>query len=58
MIGMKILFWFLGLILGILAALVGIVIGMVCAPFIFHFIMGSMRKAIKNGTESDFVDYL
>ena len=58
MIGMKILFWFLGLILGILAALVGIVIGMVCAPFIFPFIMGSMRKAIKNGTESDFVDYL
>ena len=56
LIGMKLLFWALGLLLGLACAIIGILLGMVCAPFLFPFIMISMGRAIKNGTESKYID--
>lgn len=57
LIGMKLLFWILGVLLGLLAALIGISIGLITAPFVFPFIMHDVRKSITNGTESDYIDY-
>ncbi len=51
LIGMKLLFWILGALLGFLSALIGIAIGMICAPFAFPFIMLKMRKASNEGVE-------
>lgn len=55
LIGMKLLFWLLGLLLGLFSAMIGIAIGMVCAPFVFPFIMRSLKKSFINGTESSYV---
>lgn len=57
LIGMKLLFWLLGILLGLCALIIGIILCLICAPFVFPFVMASMGKAIKNGTESDYVDY-
>ena len=51
LIGMKILFWILGALLGLISALIGITIGMICSPFAFPFIMLKMRKANYDGVE-------
>ena len=56
LIAMKILFWILGAILGLLAALIGIAIGMVFAIFVFPYIMIKMHIDNKNGEQSEFVD--
>lgn len=46
LIGMKLLFWVIGLIFGIFTAIIGIIIGAVCAPFVFPFVM----RKVKRGT--------
>lgn len=56
LIGMKILFFVLGLLLGLICALIGIVLGMICAPFVFPFVLISVHKSIKNGTECKYID--
>ena len=56
LIGMKLLFWALGLVLGLLCALIGLLIGLICAPFLFPFIMVSMKRAITNGEESKYYE--
>lgn len=55
LIGMKLLFWFLGIILGFVCALIGIALGMICAPFVFPFIMISMHRSMKKGTECKYL---
>jgi len=37
LIGMKILFFVLGLLIGLFTTVLGIIVGMVCAPFVFPF---------------------
>ena len=37
LIGMKILFWIIGIIFGIVCSILGILFGMVCAPFVYPF---------------------
>ena len=49
LIGMKLLFWVIGLLFGIVTALIGIFIGMVCGPFVFPFVMVKERRAYKKG---------
>ena len=44
LIGMKLLFWVLGLLFGIITGLIGILLGLICAPFVFPFVMRSVRK--------------
>ena len=39
LIGMKLLFWAIGLIFGIIAALFGIVLGFIISPFVFPFVL-------------------
>lgn len=56
LIGMKLLFWALGLLLGLLCSLLGLTLGMICAPFLFPFIMVNMKRSIDNGTESKYFE--
>lgn len=49
LIGMKILFWAIGLLLGIVAGAIGIAIGLVCAPFVFPFLMHKLKKDYDEG---------
>ena len=55
LIGMKLLFWALGLILGLVCSLIGISLGMICAPFVFPFIVRSVHSSIKNGSECKYI---
>lgn len=49
LIGMKILFWAIGLVFGIVAGAIGIAIGLVCAPFAFPFVMHKLKKDYNEG---------
>lgn len=51
LIGMKILFWFIGLIFGIVTGAIGIAIGLVCAPFVFPFLLRKEAQGIAAGEE-------
>ena len=51
LIMMKLLFWFLGILLGLAALCVGVLIGGVCAPFVFPFLLGKVIRTYKTGTE-------
>lgn len=46
MIGMKILFFFIGLAFGIVVGAIGIMIGLVCAPFVFPHTMKEIHNEI------------
>ena len=50
LIGMKLLFWVLGFIFGIITLIIGIFIACVCAPFVFPFLLGRIIKNYKLGT--------
>ena len=39
LIGMKILFWVVGLLFGIICALLGVIIGIIISPFIYPFVI-------------------
>ena len=49
LIGMKILFWFIGLLFGLLTGILGVLIGMLFAPFVFPFLMSKEHRGIVNG---------
>ena len=53
LIGMKILFWFIGLLFGILTGAIGVITGLLCAPFIFPFLFAREHKGILAGEELD-----
>ena len=44
LIGMKLLFWALGLLLGIVTGIIGVLLGLICAPFAFPFVMRRVKK--------------
>ena len=52
-IGMKILFFVLGAILAVLAGIVGITLGLICAPFVFPFVLRNVNRGVKNGEEDE-----
>lgn len=49
LIGMKILFWIIGLLFGLVTGAIGIIIGSVCAPFLFPFVMRNESRGIAAG---------
>ena len=49
LIGMKLLFWFIGLLFGLLTGILGVIIGMLFAPFVFPFLMSKEHRGIING---------
>ena len=51
LIGMKLLFWILGLLFGIVTGIIGILLGLICAPFVFPFLMRKECVGIANGEE-------
>ena len=53
LIGMKILFWFIGLLFGILTGFIGVLTGLICAPFVFPFLFAREHKGILAGEELD-----
>ena len=53
LIGMKILFWAIGIAISLAATAIGIFIGLVCAPFVFPFLMHSEHIGIQNGTAAE-----
>ena len=53
LIGMKILFFVLGLLFGFFTTAIGIIIGLVCAPFVFPFQMRKLQKGIREGAEKE-----
>lgn len=57
LIGMKILFWALGILFSIFTALVGILIGVVLAIFDFPYVMIKIHRDYKAGEESEYIEY-
>ncbi len=55
LIGMKILFFILGLIFGIVMGVIGIMLGLICAPFAYPFAMRKVNLCVKNGVEYEEV---
>lgn len=55
LIGMKLLFKFLGFILAFILTLFCILFALICAPFEFPFVMLSMGKSIVTGTKSKYM---
>ena len=53
LIGMKLLFWAIGLLFGIVVGAIGITLGLICAPFVFPFLMAKEAAAIRSGTASE-----
>lgn len=49
LIGMKLLFFFLGLLFGIVTGAIGLTLGTIIAPFVFPRVMKRVNKAIENG---------
>ena len=55
LIGMKILFFVLGLIFGIVTGVIGIILGLVCAPFVYPFAMRKVNRCVRDGVEYEEV---
>ena len=53
LIGMKLLFWFLGLLFGIVTGAIGITLGLISAPFVFPYMMRKIHKNIQQGIETE-----
>ena len=55
LIGMKILYFFLGLLFGIVTGIIGITLGLIIAPFVFPFLLHKIRKILKTGEQLEEV---
>lgn len=55
MIGMKLLFFFLGLLFGIVTGAIGIMLGLICAPFVFPFTMQKVHQIMQSGGDPEEV---
>ena len=55
LIGMKLLFFVLGLLFGIVTGLIGIALGLICAPFVYPFVMRKVNTCVRNGVEYEEV---
>ena len=56
LIGMKLLFWVIGILFGLVCGAIGIFFGLVIAPFVFPYVMHQICKSLKNGTECELSD--
>ena len=56
LIGMKLLFWFLGLLFGLVTGIIGGTIGLVCAPFVFPFLVRKVKNAYQSGEPSALME--
>ena len=56
LIGMKLLFWALGLLFGVITGMIGGTIGLVCAPFVFPFLVRKVAKEYKSGEKSEVIE--
>lgn len=57
LIGMKLLFWAIGLLLGLLCSLFGIFLGLLLAPFNFIYVMVKIKRDYNIGAESEYIEY-
>ena len=55
MIGMKLLFFFLGLLFGIVTGAIGIMLGLICAPFVFPLTMQKVHQIMQSGGDPEEV---
>lgn len=53
LIGMKLLFWLIGALFGLVCGAIGIAIAFVIAPFVFPYVIYHIRKSLKTGTECE-----
>lgn len=53
LIGMKLLFWALGLLFSLVAGAIGILCGLVLAPFVFPYVMHKEHVGIQNGAAAE-----
>lgn len=53
LIGMKLLFWAIGLLFSIVVGIIGITFGLILAPFVFPFLMAKEAAAIRSGKAPD-----
>ena len=57
LIGMKLLFWALGVLLCLICALFGILLGLVLAPFDFIYVMVKIKRDYAIGAQSEYIEY-
>ncbi len=58
LIGMKILFWAIGILFGLFVGAIGFAIALLIAPFVYPYVIVKVAGAVKGGVESDFVEFL
>lgn len=56
MIGMKLLFWALGILFGLATGIVGCTIGLICAPFVFPFLVKKVASACRSGEVCELLE--
>lgn len=57
LIGMKLLFWALGLLLGLICSLFGLLLGLILAPFNFIYVMVKIKHDYAIGAQSEYIEY-
>ena len=57
LIGMKLLFWALGVLLGLICALFGLLLGLILAPFNFIYVMVKIKRDYAIGAQSEYIEY-
>ncbi|MBR2339513.1 MAG: helix-turn-helix domain-containing protein [Clostridia bacterium] len=56
LISMKLLFFILGALFGIVTFIIGTILGLICAPFVFPYVLRNVNRCIALGTKCDLVD--
>lgn len=52
LIGMKLLFWLIGVVIGLISGIIGIIVGLVSSPFVFPFVMRRLKEDYDLGANS------
>ena len=55
LIGMKILFWIIGIIFSIVVAVIGFIIALVISPFVYIYVITNVVSCIKTGKKCDLL---
>ena len=55
LIGMKLLFWAIGVVIGLVAGIIGVIIGLVSSPFVFPYVMKKLKNDYERGVESELL---
>ena len=56
LIGMKLLFWLIGVVIGLISGIIGIIVGLVSSPFVFPFVMRKLKRDYNAGVKSELLD--